>query len=474
VSEISSVRAFADRAMSARVNLERIALDILLAVTATIALPFGANRPWSWSLFTALIALALGVWCVHIRRSGGRAPRLAWRLLPPILLFAAAVLWALVQTLPWTPRSWHAPLWVQTATFLGTPYSGRISLDIQSTLDAVMRLAGYGAAFILAWGLALNREHAARIVKIALWSITAYAAYGLLVEFSGSNTVLWFHKWAYLNFVTGPFVNRNNFATYLGFGAVLCEVLLFARLKPAFEPELSRGEIASRILKTLFGKNWYYLAAIAILLTALLLTSSRAGVASTLLGMLAVGAFLVMREASRRSIPLMLVLVSGLVVVTMLSFSGEDVLDRTLATTEGSEERPLVFSLTLGAIGDQFWTGTGLGTFDPAFSMYRNATLQNTWHQAHNVYLETAFELGVPAAAIFFASMAWIGVMCLRGYFIRHRDRNYPLMAAGCIVIAATHSTLDFSLQIPAVAMTFAIVLGVGFAQSFSTERSSD
>lgn len=473
MSGISSANPPADRA-AGRTSLEQIALYGLLVVAATIALPFGSNRPWSWSLFTALIALALGIWCVHVRRSGGRAIRLAWRLLPPMLLFAAVLIWALVQIVPWTPRSWHAPLWAQTAAFLGTPYRGRISLDVQSTLDSVMRLTGYGAGFILAWGLALNRDYAALIVKIVLWAITTYAAYGLIVQFSGSETVLWFHKWAYFDFVTGPFVNRNNFATYIGFGLVLCEVLLFARLKPAFEPELSRGEILSRILKALFGKSWDYLAAGTILLTALLLTASRAGTASSFLGMLAVAGLLVMREATRRSIPLMLVLVGGLVVMTMLSFSGEEVLDRTLNTSESTEERTVVFALTLGAIDDHFWTGTGLGTFDPAFAMYRNSTLQQTWHQAHNVYLESAYELGVPAAIMLFASTGWIALMCLRGYFIRHRDRNYPLMAIGCTVIAAAHSTLDFSLQIPAVAMTFAIVLGIGFAQSFPTERTRD
>jgi O-antigen ligase len=475
---ISNLKSSARRALSKPVTLELTALRMLLIVAATIALPFGSARPWSWSLFTFLIAIAFGIWCLHVRRSGGRAIRLARTLLPPLTLFVIVLLWAFIQILPWTPRSWHADLWAQTASLLGTPYRGRISLDVQSTLDSIMRLAGYAAAFLLAWGLALNREHASRIVKAIFVAITIYAAYGLIVEFSGSETVLWFHKWAYVGFLTGPFVNRNNFATYIGFALVLCEVLLFAKLKPAFESEISRAEVIGRIVKILLGKSWGYLAAGAILMTALLLTASRAGIASTFLGLLIVSVLLVLRSTSRRSIPLMLVLAGGLIIMTLLSFSGNKVLDRTIDTLNSADqitdERPIVFALTLGAIEDHFWTGTGLGTYDPGFLMYSSSSLPLPYNRAHNDYLEAAFELGVPAAIIQVASIGWIAIMCLRGYFIRHRDRNYPLIAVGVTVIATAHSTLDFSLQIPAVAMTFAILLGTGFAQAFSTERSRD
>jgi O-antigen ligase len=469
VTDISRIRGFADRAIAT--GPEQIALSLLLAIVVLVPLPFGANRPWAWSLFATLAAIALGIWFVHVRRTGGRPIRFAEHLLPPLLVFSLVLLWALAQILPWTPHTWHASLWAETAAFLGAPYRGAISFDVQSTLDAVMRLLGYGAVFLLAWGLGLNREHAARITKTVLWTTVACAAYGLLVRFSGSQTVLWFHKWAYLENVTGPFINRNSFATYLGFGAVLCWVRLFGQLKPALEPGLSRSEVTSRLLKSLFGTSWNYLAAGAILLTALMLTGSRGGTASTFFGLLTVGALQVVRDASRRTISLPLVIIGGLAAVAVLSLSGEEVLDRTLALSAATEERQTVFALTLTAISDHFWAGIGLGTFDPVFGMYRDSSLLHSWDKAHNVYLETMLELGVPIAVMMFSAIAWIAAMCVRGYFIRHRDRNYPLIAVGCAVIAAAHSTVDFSLQIPAVAVTFAALLGLGFAQSFSTER---
>lgn len=472
MTDVSHVRRFAQRAIAAKGSLEPFSFNLLLTIVILSPVPFASNRPWSWSLFTALAGLALGLWYVHVRRNGGRPIRLAWRLLPSMIGFAVVLLWAAIQILPWTPRAWHDPLWAQTAAFLRTPYRGAISFDAQSTVDDMMRLIGYGAVFILAWGFALDRERAARLTKVMLWTITACAAYGLLVQFSGSNTVLWFHKWAYLNNVTGPFVNRNHFATYLGFGTVICAVLLFGRLKPAFEPELSRRETLIRLVKATFGTSWDYLAAGAVLMTALLLTGSRGATASTFLGLLTVGALLIAREGSKRLIPLMSVVVGGLAIIAFLSMSGEEVIDRTLATSITTEDRQTVYALTLTAINDHFWAGIGLGTFDPVFAIYRDKTLLHTWDKAHNVYLETMLELGIPAALVMFASVAWVIVLCARGYFLRHRDRNYPLIAIGCAVIAVVHSAVDFSLQIPAVAMAFAVILGVGFAQSFSTERA--
>lgn len=457
--------------MTQRFNFEQTALTLLLAIAALAPVPFASNRPWAWSLLSALSGIALALWFVHVRQSGGRPMRYVVRLLPASIPFLLAILYAFLQIVPWTPRAWHNPLWAQTAAYLDAPYHGMISLDGQSTLDDIMRLMGYGALFVLAWGLGLARDQARRILKVLLWTITACAAYGLLVQFLGLKSVLWFHKWAYLDYVTGPFINRNNFATYVGFGLIICSVLLFARLKPALNSDFSRMEMATRLMRALFAESWAYLVAGAVLLTALVLTGSRAGVGSTVLGLLTVGTMLVLREASRRTAPLLLVVSAGLAVIAILFLSGEEVIDRALDTSFATEERQNVYALTMTGISDRLWSGHGLGTFDPAFAMYRDAALQHSWDKAHNVYLETMFELGVPAALLLFLAVGWVAASCARGYFLRHRDRNYTLAATGCTVIAIVHSAFDFSLQIPAVAATFAMLLGVGFAQAFATER---
>ena len=49
------------------------------------------------------------------------------------------------------------------------------------------------------------------LTAVAMGS-AGYALYGLVVKFSGADTILWFEKTAYHGLVTGTFVNRNSFA----------------------------------------------------------------------------------------------------------------------------------------------------------------------------------------------------------------------------------------------------------------------
>ena len=88
--------------------------------------------------------------------------------------------------------------------------------------------------------------------------------------------------------------------------------------------------------------------------------------------------------------------------------------------------------------------------------------------EAHNVYLELAVELGWPMTIVWLAGMLWLFGCCLVGAFRRKRERIFPIVAASACVLVGVHGLTDFSLQIPAIAMTFAALLGLGIAQSWS------
>jgi hypothetical protein len=47
----------------------------------------------------------------------------------------------------------------------------------------------------------------------------------------------------------------------------------------------------------------------------------------------------------------------------------------------------------------------------------------------------------------------------------RPHQRLYPLVASAAGVLVALHAVTDFSLLMPAVALTFAAILGIGCAQ---------
>jgi len=81
----------------------------------------------------------------------------------------------------------------------------------------------------------------------------------------------------------------------------------------------------------------------------------------------------------------------------------------------------------------------------------------------------SVFELGVPAALALFLALGGLAVTCWRGVARRHRDWVFPATGAAASVLVGLHATVDFSLQLPAVAILYATIMGVGVAQSYSS-----
>jgi O-antigen ligase len=113
-------------------------------------------------------------------------------------------------------------------------------------------------------------------------------------------------------------------------------------------------------------------------------------------------------------------------------------------------------------------TGHGLGSFSQVLPLYADVKTFNS-DKAHNDWLEAVFELGWPAALLWFAILGSLALRCLIGFFRRGRDQVYPLVGFCACVLVGLHSLVDFSLQIPGVAVTYSALLGVGIAQSWSS-----
>jgi hypothetical protein len=75
-------------------------------------------------------------------------------------------------------------------------------------------------------------------------------------------------------------------------------------------------------------------------------------------------------------------------------------------------------------------------------------------------------ELGWPAAAALYSGLGLLVLRCLQGLFRQSRSAAYPAVLVSCSVLVAVDSLVDFSLEMPANAATYAILLGVGCAQS--------
>ncbi|MBT3170322.1 MAG: hypothetical protein HN333_02690, partial [Rhodospirillaceae bacterium] len=58
--------------------INRFTYWVLLIVLALAPLPFGANRPWSWSLLSLVIGILLILWVLTALRDPGKV-RAAWQ-----------------------------------------------------------------------------------------------------------------------------------------------------------------------------------------------------------------------------------------------------------------------------------------------------------------------------------------------------------------------------------------------------------
>ena len=439
----------------------------LIAMVLLAPLPFGAVPAWAWSIMaggTGALLLAWGSLAATGRVPVVRPPlRLWWATAP----FALALLWAVFQTVSFSPAALHHPLWRSAAEALGIPGTGSISLDPAASRESIVRIATCAGIFWLAFQLGRDPVRAHTMLGAVAMGSAGYALYGLAVLFSGTNTILWFDKTAYHDVVTATFVNRNSFATFAGLGLLCTAAALREALARTGEGAPGAKERLRRLTSERLPRNGLLLGGGLVLGVALLLSESRAGAAASVLALLVLFASLALRRGLSARFLILPAMIPALAGAALFALSGEGLEQRLWASESSWEARSEIHAQTRRAIRDAPILGTGLGTFESVYRLYRTGRFGPTVARAHNDYLEMALELGVPAAACFVAALAALAFLCAAGVFIRRRHAVLPAAGfAACILIGA-HALVDFSLQIPAVAATFSLVLGAATAQSW-------
>jgi O-antigen ligase len=152
---------------------------------------------------------------------------------------------------------------------------------------------------------------------------------------------------------------------------------------------------------------------------------------------------------------------------TVFATASAGILDRLLVSSDESM-RFSIYPRVIAAIADRPILGHGLGSFTDVFRSYvpQDAAVGD-WDFAHNTYLEQVFELGLPAAAAFYLALLLIVLRLVQGLAVRQKSREIPAFALATGFAAGFHACFDFSLQIPAVTASFALILGIGYAQAF-------
>lgn len=462
------------KAVPARLEayLDAAAFWLLVATVALAPLPLGSNRPMPSAILTLASGLCLALACgaMLLRREATALPVPA-SLKVAIACFLLVGLWVLIQLATFLPEPLAHPLWREAAHILGRPdIEGRITLDAQSTWTTLSATAGY---FAIAMSAVLTVRDARRARQAALAlciSGGAYALYGLIMWSSGLEMVLWYPKIDYFGVVTSTFINRNSFATYaglvslVGFGLVFAELYELRHIAGG-----SRFQRVARIGEMLIRRQWLVLLSLMLLMPALLFTLSRGGMAAFLVGasvllLLLTQASLLPRVWRWRSLAIFLV--SAVCAVFLF---GQTFVERLSNEGVTDAYRKEAWSITLDGIKTSPLLGHGFGAFPEGFALYRDDRLPSRrfWDKAHDTYLELAFDLGLPATVVLLAGFAALVTQMWKGLNRRRRERRVlPAVGLAALALGATHSLVDFSLQIPADAALFACLLGLAVAES--------
>jgi O-antigen ligase len=139
-------------------------------------------------------------------------------------------------------------------------------------------------------------------------------------------------------------------------------------------------------------------------------------------------------------------------------------------------ERWETYRTTIELIKAHPLLGNGLGSYEFVFPAYRSDLhdTSKTWDYAHNSLLEIAAEQGLIVAAAAVLTALFLMTMLIRGVLIRRRDTAFSLIGLGVLLLAVTHSMVDFPLQIPAYAILCATIVGTALAQSIRSSKAGE
>ncbi len=488
---------------------DRKVLLALQGLVLGLPLFLGGRQPWALAAASAVVLVLLAV-TIRERRRRGTAP-----YPPGIKTLVLLIGLALATTLPLTPAVLRliAPATARLYAEMlpGWPGNGGwtvsrpLAIDPYAVWAELSRFSiGLGAFLVTIaypWRAAVEEDDARAIVfdRLLLTLLTAgalLAGLGLLSEATGIGIA---GASASAGRVSGPFVNPNHFAAWLGMVvpaalsyAVAMTGLVYGRLRRAVDAERAKGTQPRQAWLWALITHQRRLWAPLLICTAVLLmgvahagSGSRGGTAALLLGLSVTSAGIArgMRRGGEpgramRWAAAALVLGAASAASVALWLAADGIPSREFADV--SLPSRLAVSVEGSAIvRDHPLFGTGLGSWLHAFRPYQAPPVEGgIWDHAHNDYLEAAAENGVVGVA--FMMLFALAVLratrreqLVRAVQLRHGPhepatedtRSFELPEwraalgehallrcglAGGVAAVLAHSLVDFGLHMPA------------------------
>jgi hypothetical protein len=413
------------------------------------------------------------VWCLLL--AGAllieTAPGLASvRIRPAIqLVLLAVVAWCGVVALQYFPAGSFFPAgpgWNEAQAILGQhPLEPKPAAFAELPIAAIVPPLSLTLALLVGIVFGTDAKFTERIFAWVGWAGLVYAGYSVINALTDPTKLLWLNKVAYLDMLTGTFVNHNTAATYFGCIAIIWYVRFLREVRRRID--LTRW----RDLEYLFNKfitferyQLGYAAACFFLLATTFMTRSRGGSLLTLaaLGLVSLLYFASeLKDARRAVVGLFILAVAGTFV---LDVAGGRLTNEIETRGVFDAGRADAWISSLNIIRDHPRLGTGLGTFANVFSAYRNPAggIWGVMDRAHSTPVELLVEMGVPFGILIFALWAFMLAFLVRASLRASGNRIYVIAGSGIGILGTLHSLIDFSLQIPGFSLVCCSLVGAG------------
>lgn len=310
---------------------------------------------------------------------------------------------------------------------------------------------------VILLGVQLNRNELFGLLPVVMCLATLSGLLGLLQVIGDPKGSLYFYVITNNGSAVGLFANRNHAATLLA--------LMFPML--AIYASSGNDEADATRMRRLIA-----LAIAIVLVPLILVTGSRSGLISAVIGLVAAAmlyrqprdAYNRRGEKPDRFKAFAILAGVGIISIAFLTYflARAEAVERLFIKSSGVDDRTDFWTVSIDLLGKHLSWGSGSGSFGDAYRVVEPTRLLDTTYlnHAHNDWVETAVTYGLP------------GVIALLVIFIAYGIRSYRLwrntdgskravafgrLASAMVALIAIASVFDYPLRTPTMMGLFAI-----------------
>ncbi|MCQ2410477.1 MAG: O-antigen ligase family protein [Elusimicrobiaceae bacterium] len=424
--------------------MDSFAKSILAVLLFFVPFAFAGAEPWAFSVLQVGLVLCWGV-LLFTRRTWFVSPL----FIPVGFTLGYLVVLTLLQTC-------FAKTLLDPAAFYP------ISLMPLYGWEHASLFVTYGGVVALVAQLYTSQQKEQRLLTWALVSVLCVALCAASLP-----------KGEYIFLLTGlrggigPFLNRNHAAVFFAMGALIGLGLFFTR------------QLRAVTYVSCHKRNVFYIeqallfAAFIALCTAVVMTRSRGGMMSLLVGIFCYAllcVWAVPHRLQKRLKGIFITLVAGVLVSGWIFTHVKEINSFALRSTGASTQTRTMLYRSAGQMLNKYpvW-GIGVGAMPVAITSYVERPVASYIERLHNDWLEILLGVGYVGALPLLMGLLWFVWQALKR-LKRLETRKQFLFASLLSVLAAmaVGSGVDFHFFIPANALLFFVVLGLCCAPTYA------